>query len=79
MARDTKGHWVINSRWEVRFVSNTALSNKANRRIAAGNCFKSKKEAQAFLITMRELKAGKLQIVAVRPWWDFWRKRSWAR
>lgn len=44
-------YWMINSRWEVKQgVANG--SNKSNGRIAVGNCFRTKEEAQAFQARM---------------------------
>lgn len=66
-------YWMLNSRWEVRQSENTG-SSKSRGRVAAGNYFKTKEEAEEFAEALKKMRAGKLQVGAVkRPRWAFWR------
>lgn len=66
-------YWMLNSRWEVKQTELTG-SCKSIGRVEAGNCFKTKQEAQEFATTLKRIRAGKLQVGTVkRSRWAFWR------
>lgn len=42
-----RNYWMINSRFEIRETTNTG-SSKSKKRIKAGNCFRTKADAERF-------------------------------
>lgn len=63
-------YYMINSRFQVKQCEHTG-SNKQNDRIAAGNYFKEKSEANAFAYLVKELAKGNFTGFK-RRWWRFW-------
>lgn len=68
--RKGQNYWMINSRFEVRETTHTG-SSKSNKRIEAGNYFKTKSEASAFRYLVKELAKGNYTGFK-RRWWRFW-------
>lgn len=65
-----KSYFMINSRFEVKETTNTG-SVKSQKRIDAGNCFKTKTEANAFAYLVREGAKGVFTGFK-RHWWRIW-------
>lgn len=63
-------YYMMNSRFEVKQSEYTG-SKKAIDRVAAGNCFKDKTEANAFAYLVRQAAKGNF-IGFKRRWWRFW-------
>lgn len=52
-----QSYWMINSRFEVKETTHTG-SEKSKKRIAAGNYFSRKQDANAFCYLVKELAKG---------------------
>lgn len=68
--RKAQTYYMINSRFEVKQVTHTGSQKQADR-IAAGNYFKTKTEANAFCYLVRELAKGNYTGFK-RRWWRLW-------
>ena len=64
-----KSYWMINSRFEVRETTNSG-SAKSLKRIEVGNCFRTAKEARAFVYLVKELAKGNFTGFK-RRWWKW--------
>lgn len=72
MFKPRKGqkYFMINSRFDVKQTENTG-SQKAQDRIAVGNCFKTENEAKAFSYLVKQGAKGNF-VGFKRRWWGWY-------